>query len=128
MHPKGVFIALYRRLWREPRDAKGPVRTTALWLMFACACYLLFRAARPGHSLASTFGTAVGTFLAYAVIICFAAGVVVRVARSTRGAISDDRDARGRPRTTGRAWSDEVPRQPRRMRDDDPELPLGRKR
>jgi len=122
---RSALSGLYRKLWKEPKDAKGPVRTTALWLLAAWTCSLVIYAVRTGRPVLSILSTALSEILFALLVVCFLVGVVVRIVRWGQTIVSGPTVRRS---GLARTWSDEVPRRRRRRRDDDPELPLGRRR
>jgi hypothetical protein len=127
----GGVLQLTRRLmtilWKEPVKAKGPVRTTALWLLAGWVCYLVVHALRTGRPFSAVFGSAIGGTLFAVVSTCFVLGVFARVLQWV-GRTSNRNQTNRRSSGGGRAWSDEAPRRRRHRRDDDPALPLrGRK-
>jgi hypothetical protein len=120
-----MLSSLYRKLWKEPRDAKGPVRTTALWLLAAWACSLVVYSVRTGRRVLSILSTVLPEILFALFVVCLLVGSVIRIVQWGHTIV---RSQPGRQSGFARVWSDEVPRRRRRIRNDDPELPLGRRR
>ncbi len=108
---------------------RGPVRTTALWIVYGYVGFLVYRIATGKTTLASALGTEVGSIVGHGLILCFLLGLGVRILSWIRSAAPDSRDSRRRQSPAGRSWDEDVPRRPRRSKqDDDPELPLSRRR
>ena len=71
----------------------------------------------------------IGNVLADLLVICFAAGLIVRFIAWARKAVNGSGKPVRQPRHVGRDWSDDVPSpRRRRERDDDPMHPLFRRK
>jgi len=120
-----VVAWLYRTLWKKPKDAKGPVRTTALWLCGSAGVAVLLQALVSGDEVGRTVANALGTVLGYVLGVCFLVGLAFRFGLSLHRA-AHGHDTRSRQRAHGRTWPDERRRRRSngRIRNDDPEFPL----
>jgi hypothetical protein len=117
------------RLWKMPVATRGPIRTTALWVLSGYAGYVIYRVATGTTTFDCVLGSEVGSVVGNGVILCFMLGLGVRAFSWLRSMAPNSRDSRRRQGPVGRSWDGDVPRRRRRSkRDDDPELPLSRRR